>query len=135
MWVHLRNLFLCHRFSIILNRIINFVITKRVNKPSRQLTVHWQHTMLKFYKESDFHLSQSQNCLLGREQNKQKPIIFLLLWKCLPFYTSEVSNKSHIISIGKSCNVFFLSWYLNQQLFIHSRVIIWTGNQMFGLYK
>ncbi len=33
--------------------------------PSRQLTVHWQPTMLKFHKESDFHLPQSQNCLLG----------------------------------------------------------------------
>ncbi len=33
--------------------------------PSRQLTVHWQPTMLNFHKESDFHLPQSQNCLLG----------------------------------------------------------------------
>ncbi len=33
--------------------------------PSRQLTVHWQPTMLKIHKESDFHLPQSQNCLLG----------------------------------------------------------------------
>ncbi len=33
--------------------------------PSRQLTVHWQTTMLKFHKESDFHLAPSQNCLLG----------------------------------------------------------------------
>ncbi len=33
--------------------------------PSRQLTVHWQPTMLKFQKESDFHLPQSQNCLQG----------------------------------------------------------------------
>ncbi len=33
--------------------------------PSRQLTVNWQPTMLKFHKESDFHLPQSQNCLLG----------------------------------------------------------------------
>ena len=35
------------------------------NLPLRQLTVNWQPTMLKFHKESDFHLPQSQNCLLG----------------------------------------------------------------------
>ena len=29
------------------------------------MAVHWQPTMLKFHKESDFHLPQSQNCLLG----------------------------------------------------------------------
>ncbi len=33
--------------------------------PSRQLTVHWQPTMLKSHKGPDFHLPQSQNCLLG----------------------------------------------------------------------
>ncbi len=33
--------------------------------PSRQLTAHRQPTMLKLHKESDFHLPQSQNCLLG----------------------------------------------------------------------
>ena len=27
--------------------------------------MNWQPTMLKFHKESDFHLPQSQNCLLG----------------------------------------------------------------------
>ncbi len=31
-------------------------------EPSRQLTVNWQPTMLKFHWESDFHLPQSQNC-------------------------------------------------------------------------
>ncbi len=36
--------------------------------PSRQLTVDWQSTMLKFNKESDFHLPQSQHCLLGEVQ-------------------------------------------------------------------
>ncbi len=35
--------------------------------PSRQLTAHWQPTMPKYHKESDFHLPQSQNCLLGME--------------------------------------------------------------------
>ncbi len=44
-----------------------------VRVPSRQLTVHWQPTMLKFHKESDFYLPQSQNCLLGYEKD------FLLL--------------------------------------------------------
>ncbi len=28
---------------------------------------NWQPTMLKFHKESDFHLPQSQNCLLGMD--------------------------------------------------------------------
>ncbi len=35
--------------------------------PSRQLTVHWQPKMVKFHSNSDFHLPQSQNCLLGKK--------------------------------------------------------------------
>ncbi len=33
--------------------------------PRRQLTVHWQPTMVKSHSNSDFYLPQSQNCLLG----------------------------------------------------------------------
>ncbi len=39
--------------------------------PSRQLIVHWQSTMVKFHSNSDFHLPQSQNCLVG----------WVLFWK------------------------------------------------------
>ncbi len=41
--------------------------TSMCYQPSRQLTVNWQPTMLKFHKESDFHLPQSQNCLRGNK--------------------------------------------------------------------
>ncbi len=47
--------------------------------PSRQLTVNWQPTMLKFHKESDFHLPQSQNCLLGTAYSSF-PMLEKIVW-------------------------------------------------------
>ncbi len=60
-------------FSLIQPQYLNFSPIPAWNDlihypPSRQLTVHcmhWQPMMLKFHKESNFHLPQSQNCLLG----------------------------------------------------------------------
>ena len=50
-------------------------------KPSRQLTVHWQPTMLKSHKGPDFHLPQSQNCLLGSYLWKRKLNMILVLFR------------------------------------------------------
>ncbi len=37
-----------------------------ITLPSRQLTVHWQPTMLKLHKDSSFTPPESQNCHVGR---------------------------------------------------------------------
>ena len=46
---------------------VNLGSSDRENLPSRQLTVHWQPTMLKLHKNSSFTPPESQNCLVGRE--------------------------------------------------------------------
>ncbi len=58
--------------------------------PSRQLTVHWQPTMLNFHKESDFHLQQSQYCLLGNLKYTSKMTM-------LPCYDHDLSKVWHRI--------------------------------------
>ncbi len=74
--------------------------------PSRQLTVHWQPTMLKFHKESDFHLPQSQNCLLG----------YVLGWKlCLlvgdfhNYHALAIHTDKH--TVDRELNKLLSAWW------------------------
>ncbi len=80
--------------------------------PSRQLTVHWQPTMLKFHKESDFHLPESQDCLLGLHvysismHSKSQPWILKVSGKM--FYTATARPKichTWITAIEGSYNI------------------------------
>ncbi len=56
----------CGIGGLVICLIAVFNKTSGIHHPSRQLTVHWQPTIVKFHCNSDFHLPQSQNCLLGR---------------------------------------------------------------------
>ena len=81
--------------------------------PSRQLTVHWQPTILKFHKIRS--LPKSQNCLLGSDQQYTRQQVctanhcllvrrrqkFVCLWLtvvCRPFDLYGWSDRSHLWS-------------------------------------
>ena len=107
---------------------IRFENTPCLFPPSRQLTVQWQPTMLKFHKESDFHLIQSQNCLLGWVSSSAGPWTGMSYWTFLdpmtfsfdlwhwPSLSEETAHPTVYLHLSKLSDVFiqldyWLRWW------------------------
>ncbi len=74
---------------------------------SRQLTVHWQPTMLKLHKDSSFTPPESQNCHLGMYPNRGPMgwwVIFAILsYGRLPYYRSGAWQALCHYYLGVKC--------------------------------